>query len=284
MNKHLIDVGFILFCLAISLPTVLCAASISKPTVTLPENWYLESETPYPEEYSQYDPEGAGLLIYWDGEDYDFVMLYYEKAPSYTMTGSALESKASLMFLEYHEEYPLDETGTLNIAGEVAGYALGYDSELDINRIEMVFVKNDVFLNAYAYYSATSEDWLEIKSLLDSISIGAANGGIPWILIIVPIVVAIAVIIVVVIFLLKRRKKPVEPTPVKPLPVPIAKSRFCMECGNRLPEKGFYCNNCGSSARDFGGPMTKACHCGTVIPATAKFCSACGAKQAPTQG
>jgi len=288
MKKSLAFIGYILCCLAISFPIASCAKSISKPTVTLPANWYLESETPYPEEYSEYDPEGAGLLVYWDGENYDFVMLYYEKAPDYTLTESALKSKAGNMFLEYHEEYPLDETGTTTIAGEVAGYAIGYDSELDINRLEIVFVKNGVFLNAYAYYTATNEDWNEVKSLLDSISISDGNGGFPWILIIVPIVVAI-VVIVVVIFLLKRRKKPVKPSPVTPSPVTpvpeaISKSRWCMECGTRLSDKARYCNNCGSSPQNFGGPMTKVCHCGAVIPATAKFCSACGAKQAPTQG
>jgi hypothetical protein len=282
MKKSLTVIGCILFCLAISFPIVSCAKSISKPTVSLPANWYLESETPYPEEYSEYDPEGAGLLVFWDEVNYDFVMLYYEKAPDYTLTESALKSKAANMFLEYHQEYTLDESGTTDIAGEVAGYAIGYDSELDINRLEIVFVKNGVFLNAYAYYTATSEDWNEVKSLLDSISVGDANGGFPWILIIVPIVVAIAVVIVVVIFLLKRQKKPVKPTPETPAPEPVAESRWCMECGHRLSAKGFYCNNCGSSPQNFGGPMTKACHCGTVIPATAKFCSACGAKQAPT--
>jgi len=292
MKKSLTVIGCILFCLAISFPIVSCATSISKPTVTLPENWYLESETPYPEEYSEYDPEGAGLLVFWDGVNYDFVMLYYEKAPDYTLTGSALESKAANMFLEYHEDYPLDETGITDIAGEVAGYAIGYDSEQDWYRLEIAFVKNGVFLNAYAVYDATDEDWNEVKSLLDSISISEANGdsdtngGFPWILIIVPIVVAVIVIIVVVIFLLKRRKKPVKPSPVtspvKPVPEPVAKSRWCMECGHRLADKARYCNNCGSSPQDFGGPMTKVCHCGAVIPATAKFCSACGAKQIPT--
>jgi hypothetical protein len=281
MKKSLTVIGCILFCLAISFPIVSCATSISKPTVTLPENWYIESETPYPDEYSEYDPEGAGLIVFWDGVNSDFVMLYYEKAPDYTLTESALKSKAANMFLEYHADYPLDESGIMDIAGEVAGYAIGYDSEQDWYRLELAFVKNGVFLNAYAVYDATDEDWNEVKSLLDSISIGDANGGFPWLLIIVPIVVAV-VVIIVVIFLLKRRKKPVKPSPVTPVPEAVAKSRWCMECGHRLAEKGFYCTHCGSSPQDFGGPLTKVCHCGTVIPATAKFCSACGAKQIPT--
>ena len=226
------------------------------------------------------------MLTYEDGVDYDTVMIYYEKAPSYTLTPSALETKAASMYVTYLEGYPLDDTGTISIGGETAGFAVGYDSEYDTNRLEIAFVKNDVFLSIYAYYDATDEDEGQVLSLIDSISISEST-GIPLLLIVVPIVIAIAVIIVVVIILLKRRKKPAEPiTPEKitppPAPKPPRDKRFCMECGNRLPVKGAYCNNCGSSPRNFGGPETKACHCGTVIPATAKFCSECGAKQAPT--
>lgn len=63
----------------------------------------------------------------------------------------------------------------------------------------------------------------------------------------------------------------------------LEKPRFCMSCGNRLATKEAICKKCGASPRDFGGPETRTCHCGTVIPATAKFCSECGASQ-PKQG
>ena len=287
MNKHLTVIGCILFCLTISFPIVSCASSISKPTFTLPPNWYLDSETPYPDDYGEYDPEGAGSLTYTDGEDFDFVMIWYEKAPAGTLTASALETKAMMMYATYHDDKPLDDTGTITIGDVPAGYAVGYIPEAECRALMLAFVINDVFLSAYAYYDFTTfEDEEQVLALLDSISFEESN-GIPWFLIVIPIIIAVAVIIVVVIFLLKRRKKPVEPTPEKPSPVtpapePIAESRFCMECGNRMPPKGFYCNNCGSSPRNFGGPKTKSCHCGTVIPGTAKFCSACGAKQAPT--
>jgi len=282
MKNQIPIIGCVLIYLAIALiPIALSAESISKPNVSPPENWYLESESPYPQEGGQYDPQGAGLLTYEDGVDYDFVMIFYEKAPTYTLTAAALETKATTNFLNYHEEYTLDNSGTLTLGGSPAGYAIGYDSESDCNRLEVTLVKNDVYMSIYAYYDATTEDEDQVLALLNSISVKESN-GIPWLLIIVPIVVAIAVIAVVVIILLRRRKKPAKPITTTPKPQPPEDKRFCMECGNRLSAKGFYCNNCGSSARNFGGPKTKTCHCGTVIPATAKFCSACGAKQAPT--
>jgi hypothetical protein len=283
MKNQIPIVGCLLIYLAITVIPIALCESISKPTVTPPENWYLTDESPYPQEGGQYDPQGAGLLTYEDGVDYDFVMIFYEKAPSYTLTASALETKATTNFLDFHEEYPLDDSGTLTLGGSPAGYAIGYDSETDCNRLEVALVKNSVYMSIYAYYDATSEDEDQVLALLDSISVKESN-GMSSLLIIVAVVAVIAVIAVVVIILLRRRKKPPKPIapPPKPQPQPPEERRFCMECGNRLPAKGFYCNNCGSTARNFGGPETKTCHCGTVIPATAKFCSACGAKQAPT--
>jgi hypothetical protein len=272
----------LLFCFVISFPVVLCAESISKPTVSLPEDWYQDSETPYPQAVSQYDPAGSGMLSYTDGVDYDFVTLNYESAPTYTLSDTDLQTKSGLLFTEYHEEIEVTEVGTMTIGGSIAGYTRGYDPDFDVNYAEIVWVKNEVFLRAFVYYDATPQDWTQVQSLLDSISISESSGSITWIIIAL-VAVTIAVIVIVVIFLLlKRRKKPKEPEPVEPAPKPTRKSRFCMQCGNRLPNTGSFCNSCGSSARNFGGPGTKTCHCGTVIPSSAKFCSACGAKQSPS--
>ena len=276
MTKLLKIVTCLLFCFVISFPVVLCAESISKPTVSLPENWYQDSETPYPQAISQYDPEGGGMLSYTDGVDYDFVTLNYENAPTYTLSATDLQAKSGLLFTEYHAEIEVTEVGTMTIGGSVAGYTIGYDPEIDVNYIEIVWVKNEVFFRAFGCYDATPQDWTQVQSLLNSISISESSGSITWIIIAL-VAVSIAVIVIFVIFLLLKRRKKLN----EPAPKPTLKSRFCMECGHRLPNTGSFCNNCGSSARNFGGPETKSCHCGTVIPSTAKFCSACGAKQSP---
>jgi hypothetical protein len=51
--------------------------SLSKPTVTLPANWKLQSETPYPNEVSERDSQGAGLSEYVDENTYGVIMIYY---------------------------------------------------------------------------------------------------------------------------------------------------------------------------------------------------------------
>jgi len=283
MKRELPIIGCALIYLIVAvIPTALSAETVSKPTVTLPANWHLEEETPYPQAPAEYDPQGAGMLMYQDEVDYDFVMVYYEKAPAYTLTEADLEIKAIELFLIVHNYTPYD-TGTMTVAKTQAGYAKGYDYDYDTYALELAFVKGNEFLNVYAFYDATSADEAEVMSLINSISVEEAK-GISLLLIAIPIGIAIPVIVVVVIILLKRRRKRAEPVPPQEVPESPAPGRFCMGCGTRLTAKGVTCKKCGASPTDFGGPETKTCHCEAVIPATAKFCGECGARQAPTEG
>ncbi|MCW3977626.1 MAG: hypothetical protein NWE77_06815 [Candidatus Bathyarchaeota archaeon] len=167
MKKTFLPIACVVIYLSIAVFSV-NAETISKPSVTLPSYWHLEMETPYPEAYAEYDPQGAGMLMYVDEVDFDCVMVFYERAPSTTLTETTLETKATEIFLRDHEYTP-SETGTKTVAGSPAGYAKGYDYELDVYDLELVFVKGSTFLNVYAVYDPTPEDENGVMSLIDSI-------------------------------------------------------------------------------------------------------------------
>jgi multisubunit Na+/H+ antiporter MnhC subunit len=306
----------LIFLIFTVIPIAVSSDSIVKPTVSPPLDWYQSDESPYGDYVGQYDAGGSGLLQFTDGVDFDFVMIFYEKAPDFELTAAALETKATLIRSAYHSSYPLDHTGTLSIAGVWAGYAISYDSSYDVYLMDLCLVKNGVFIYAYAYYDATTDDWNQVTQLLDSISVKEPEEPLPWPLII-GAVIAVVVVVVVVVVLLKKFRKPKTETksrpkapprvcrkcgykieentsfcpecgtplnmtaPLPPKPSPEDK-RFCMQCGNRLDSDSIYCDRCGATAQDFGGPDTQTCPaCGKEIPATAKFCNECGAKQAP---
>lgn len=172
MKKGFLIVGFAIAYLVFAIvPSVFGAETLSKPIVTPPTYWHLESETPYPNAPAEYDPQGAGMVEYLDETDYDFVMIYYERAPAISWSSSSLEAKAIEIFERDHPGKSISDSGTMTIAGVQAGYAKGYDSEYDTYRLETVFTKGPVFFSVYAYYDATSQDEAQVMSLMNSISI-----------------------------------------------------------------------------------------------------------------
>ena len=107
---------------------VSAAGSAVKPTVTLPSSdWTLKTDTAYPNSRAEHDPQGAGLLEYQNTVNYDFVMVYYEKAVDAQPSQSSLQADAEHIFARDHTDATMSSSGIMTIAGVQAGYAKGYD-------------------------------------------------------------------------------------------------------------------------------------------------------------
>jgi hypothetical protein len=136
----------------------------------LPDDWGLLSLTPYEEGIylGQYD-EQCGSIQYVNEDTYDIIHIFYERAPGWDLTPSALEQDANDIF-QRDLEYIPDETGTMAVAGTTAGYARGYDSGLELYDLELVLVLDHIYLDVYAcYVDPEAED--QILDMIDSISL-----------------------------------------------------------------------------------------------------------------
>ena len=202
-KQQIVALVLLLTIISTAIPLAQAANAPSKPNVTLPANWQLEDETAYPNAPSEYDLEGGGMVEYMDQVDYDFVMIYYENAPSITFTDADWKGEAEYIFMRDHENLTYSESGVQTIAGVKAGFAKGYEAEYDTYALETAFIKDGIYYNAYAYYDANSVDEAQVMSLLNSIS---TAGAFPWLYVIVGVVAAVAVVIVVVVVLMTRKK------------------------------------------------------------------------------
>jgi hypothetical protein len=128
------------------------------------------SLTPYEEELyeGEYD-DHAGFITYVNQVTYDGIQIFYERAPEWDLTPDALEQDADYIF-QRDIEYMPDETGIMAIAGTIAGYAKGYDSDFDIYDLELVLVLDHVYLDVYAFYT-TPEVEDQVLYMIDSISL-----------------------------------------------------------------------------------------------------------------
>jgi hypothetical protein len=209
VKKQQVIVIFLLATIiSMTVPMSRAAESLSKPTVTLPANWKLQSETPYPNEISEHDPQGAGLLEYLDENTYDTIIIYYEKAPNTTYSEPVLQAEAEAIFQRDHEDEAIIDSGSKTVAGVSAGFAKGYDSDYDTYTLELVFVKSNYFFNAYAYYDANAQSEDKVNSLINSISVGGTpllEGSMLYI--IIGVIAAVVVIVVVVVLVTRRKKK-----------------------------------------------------------------------------
>ena len=103
MKKNLVVLLLVINVVLAFTPVVASAETLAKPTVTLPTDWELVYETPYPDSLSEHDPLGAGLLEYQNLKNQDGVMIYYEKAPTTAYTDAMLKAEAEEIFrLEWY--------------------------------------------------------------------------------------------------------------------------------------------------------------------------------------
>lgn len=216
-KQHALAILLLVTIVLAAAPFATAAGNLSKPSVTLPANWQLTDETPYPDATSEHDPQGAGLLQYEDTVNYDGVMIFYESAQSTTYTSAQLRAEAEDIFYRDHEMM-YDESGTMTVAGVQAGFAKAYDAEYDVYILELVFVKDNYYINAYALYDANAQSENAVTSLLNSISGGGLFSG-TMLYLIIGIIAAIIVVVVVVV-VLRKRKKPVQMPPQNYIPPP----------------------------------------------------------------
>jgi len=171
-NKKL--AGIIIGCVIVAVVIVLIATSpkvLPRPMIDyIPTNWGRLGLTPYEEGLyeGEYDDQ-SGLIQYVNQVTYDSIQIFYERAPKWDLTPSALEQDADDIF-QRDLGYMPNETGIMTVAGTTAGYAKGYDSEFDIYDLELVLVIDHVYVDVYAVY-ATSEVEDQILDMIDSISL-----------------------------------------------------------------------------------------------------------------
>ena len=170
-NKKLPGIiGCIIAIILIAVTATSCSA-LPRPMIDyLPTNWERVGLTPYEEGIfeGEYDDQ-SGLIEYWNQVTGDSIQIFYERAPNWDLTPSALEQDADDIF-QRDIGYMPDETGIMAIAGTTAGYAKGYDLEFDLYDLELVLVLDQVYMDVYAVY-ATSEVENQILDMIDSISL-----------------------------------------------------------------------------------------------------------------
>jgi hypothetical protein len=169
-GKKLAGIGCIIAIIVIAVTATSCGA-LPRPMIDyLPINWSLLSLTPYEEGLyeGEYDDQ-AGLIEYVNQVTYDMIQIFYERAPDWDLTPSALEQDADNIF-QRDLGYVPDETGIMTIAGTTAGYAKGYDADFDVYDLELVLVLDHVYMDVYALYASPEvED--QILDMIDSISL-----------------------------------------------------------------------------------------------------------------
>ncbi len=213
LKKQAIAIIMLVVLLA-AIPLCSAADTLAAPTVNLPSGWHLSDESAYPNEPAEHDPEGAGLIIYEDTNNLDFVMIYYEKAQS-TFTDAQLKAEAESIFTRDHEG-SYTGSGVRTFGSNKAGWAKAHDTENNLYDMEIVIVKNGYYFNAYAGYDDTSQSETNVENLLGSITVNAISSsgsntifGLDMTLFIAIIGVVVAVVVVViVVVVVKRKKKP----------------------------------------------------------------------------
>lgn len=144
--------------------------AIAKPTVGyIPQDWYLSEDSPYGT-YEELDGTKSGLIEYADAEDFDFVQIYYGDVPP-SLQGRENDQNALIAKAIEWSIFDAEETGTMTVAGQVAGYAKAYDPLMDTYEMEIVFVKDSSSIDIYTMYNATYEDEQQAMSIIMSVSL-----------------------------------------------------------------------------------------------------------------
>lgn len=197
----------VLVALISTIPLVQAAETLQKPNVTLPSQWILEDESAYPNAVSEHDSAGAGMLQYVNQENQDGVKIFYEKASTTAYTSPMLKDEATAMFERDFSDFTMVESGTKDVAGVNAGFAKGYNAENDVYIEDIVFVKDNYYVNALALYDANDQSETQTLGVINSITIGSSLLGGSNLFIIIGVVAAVIVIVVVVLVVVRKKKK-----------------------------------------------------------------------------
>jgi len=218
MKNYQLIVIFILTSIIFVATVSSVAATISKPSTTLPKNWEVDYEIEYPNAKSEHDYEGAGLIKFENSETFDDIIIQYERAPSTAYTSASLKKEAIDIFNSRSQKgLTISENGTMTVAGVQAGFAKSYSYSYDTYFLEVVFVKGDCYINAYAIYNADNEN--EIFTILNSLNTeNSLVSGLNLLIIIVIIAVIMGVIFISV-FIMGKKKTASPPVQVMSEPI-----------------------------------------------------------------
>jgi hypothetical protein len=169
-KKGLIMLGLITVLLLASItPGCGLFGGVQKPSVGyVPQDWYLA----YEEDYGEItDSAGLewGVLTYIDQVDYDAVNIFYGDVPpilqdnendSFALEAYAIE--CTLVFVP-------DETGTMVVAGHLAGYTRAHDTANNWYEMEIIFVEGSTCIDIYTIFDDNAADEAQTMSLINSI-------------------------------------------------------------------------------------------------------------------
>jgi hypothetical protein len=151
--------------------TISGCAGITKPSVGyVPPDWYLFEEEPYGT-YEESDGTKWGVISYVDDVDWDSVSIFYGDVPP-GLQGNENNSTALIAYaVECSTTFEPEETGTMTIAGQLAGFTKAYDAYYDVYEMEIVFVKGYTCIDIYTMFDANASDEAQAMSLINSIDL-----------------------------------------------------------------------------------------------------------------
>ncbi len=168
---------FITFTLAVLVAAVLGApfsqaAPLFRPTITVPNGWSLANDVPYPDGLAQFDPEGAGFLLYISSVNYiDEVRISYEKAQVTSYDDSSLTSQAEALFYQNAVAFGLVQTGTGEAAGARCGFAKGVNELSNRTVVFKVFIKENFYFSIEEFYESNARSETQVNMLTNSITL-----------------------------------------------------------------------------------------------------------------
>lgn len=166
MSKRLWIIILALICL-LGIVLLGGCGGVQKPKVgSIPDDWYLEEDTPYPK-YT--NDANWGLIWYLDEVDMDSVQIWYGDVPS-SLEGREQHADALIDRAVYESvAFEPTETGTMNISSWLAGYSRAYDEELDVYDMEIVFVHESTCIDIYTCFDANAADEEQAMTIIRSI-------------------------------------------------------------------------------------------------------------------
>lgn len=144
-------------------------STVIRPMVgNIPQGWMLSFEAPYGT-YNESDGTAWGLIEYSDTDDVNMVAMYYGDVPR-DLEGRETDSDALISKAVDWSMFEPDETGTMVVAGQMAGYAKMYDSGLDWYDMDIVFIEGSTCVDIWASYEAIAEVEGQVMSIINDIS------------------------------------------------------------------------------------------------------------------
>lgn len=167
MKFKTVVVGLLLCALMVS--GAICPSStspsgtIEKPKVSfVPADWYLSADDAYS------STMGYGLVEYTDSWDGDFVQIFYGYMPE-SLKGHEADGNALISQAVSEAIFTPDDTGSMTVAGRLAGYAETYDPYWEWWETEIVFVYGTTYVDIYTIYNASAADIQDATNLIESI-------------------------------------------------------------------------------------------------------------------